>query len=58
MTDELDTLMRQYWDAVDARQPEKAAEIMKQIGQATGHIVQAKTTVRRFNNRWTKDTRW
>jgi DNA-binding FadR family transcriptional regulator len=53
MTDELDTLMRQYWDAVDARQPEKAAEIMKQIGQATGHTQQTKT-----NNRWTKDMRW
>ena len=35
MTYKLDELMKKYWDAVDARQHEEAALLMKEIGKLT-----------------------
>ena len=33
--DRLQTLMKEYWDAVDARQHDQAEEIMRKIGAET-----------------------
>lgn len=55
MTDQLSKLTKDYWDAVNARQPERAAEIMKQIGAETTRLEKPALTKTKW---WPKTVRW